>query len=245
MKDIINEELNYMKYLFGYKKGVVISEQTEGQIQNDDQYFNLLKTNGFKVPTDEEAKEFFAPSIFTMSRYTFVYINPETKGFTYKVKDGVFRVGYKSTFSPIENKDYPSVNDDISYPIKPEIISKYITNPRKVDKTWDLNSIIRSLDSIRNVWGPEPPTYPEGFIVLKNNQPVVAGTDKPLDQTIKNKINKTAKEQLAAARKNLQTIPDEEKQKQVTSFKFGNTYDNVNTYLDSVEQEGKNLKLIS
>lgn len=28
MKNILNEELNTMKYLFGYKKGVVISEQT-------------------------------------------------------------------------------------------------------------------------------------------------------------------------------------------------------------------------
>ena len=27
MKQNINEELNYMKYLLGYKKGVVISEQ--------------------------------------------------------------------------------------------------------------------------------------------------------------------------------------------------------------------------
>jgi len=27
-QEIINEELNKMKYLFGYKKGVVISEQS-------------------------------------------------------------------------------------------------------------------------------------------------------------------------------------------------------------------------
>ena len=245
MKDIINEELNYMKYLFGYKKGVVISEQTEGQIQNDNQYFNLLKTNGFKVPTDEEAKEFFDPSIFTMGKYAFVYINPETKGFTYKSKDGSFKIGYKSNFSPIENKEYPSVSQDLQYPLNPQHISTYITNPRKVDTRYDLNSIIRAIDSVRNVWGPEPPTYPEGFIVLKNNTPVVAGTDKPIDQTLKDKINKTAKEQLSKARQNLQSIPDEEKQKQITSFKFGNTYDNVTAYIDSVEQEGKNLKLIS
>jgi len=29
MKNILNEELNRMQYLFGYKKGMVISEQAE------------------------------------------------------------------------------------------------------------------------------------------------------------------------------------------------------------------------
>lgn len=34
MKNILNEELDSMKYLFGYKKGVVISEQSTGAVQS-------------------------------------------------------------------------------------------------------------------------------------------------------------------------------------------------------------------
>ena len=35
MKISINEELNYMKYLFGYQKGRVISEQYKPQLNPD------------------------------------------------------------------------------------------------------------------------------------------------------------------------------------------------------------------
>ena len=35
MKISINEELNYMKYLFGYQKGRVISEQYNPQLNKD------------------------------------------------------------------------------------------------------------------------------------------------------------------------------------------------------------------
>ena len=246
MKDTINEELNYIKYLFDYKKGVVISEQTTNEIQNDQQYFKLLTNNGFKIPTEQEAKEFFKPATFTISKYFFVYINQLTMAYTYKSKDNNrFVIGYKPKFSPIEDKEYPSETSLIEYPLSFDIIKKYITNPRKVDTSWDLNSIIRSIDKLRNIWGPEPPKYPEGFIILKNNVPVTAGSNKPLDQSVKDKINNLSKETIEDARKQLETLPTQEKQKQITSFKYGNTYNNIVAYIDSVEQEGKNLKLIS
>jgi len=38
MSKIINEELTYIKYLLGYKKGVVISEQNILLEQNEKQY---------------------------------------------------------------------------------------------------------------------------------------------------------------------------------------------------------------
>jgi len=49
MKKNINEELTRMKYLFGYEKGVVISEQVTGEIQNSNDVditgdINTIKT---------------------------------------------------------------------------------------------------------------------------------------------------------------------------------------------------------
>ena len=36
MKNIVNEELNYMKYLFDYQRGKVISEQTTNKLLEKD-----------------------------------------------------------------------------------------------------------------------------------------------------------------------------------------------------------------
>ena len=36
MKNIVNEELNYMKYLFDYQRGKVISEQTTNKVLEKD-----------------------------------------------------------------------------------------------------------------------------------------------------------------------------------------------------------------
>jgi hypothetical protein len=44
MKTNINEELNYIKFLFDYKKGVVVSEQ------------EVVTTNTTELPTDPEKK---------------------------------------------------------------------------------------------------------------------------------------------------------------------------------------------
>jgi hypothetical protein len=49
----INEELNYMKYLFGYKKGVVISEQKIIKEDEFDDVDDATETDDYDVTTDQ------------------------------------------------------------------------------------------------------------------------------------------------------------------------------------------------
>ena len=44
MKNIINEEINKINYLFGYKRGVVISEQTNSVADTKIEYIERLKS---------------------------------------------------------------------------------------------------------------------------------------------------------------------------------------------------------
>jgi hypothetical protein len=43
MKNIITEELGYMKYLFGYQRGVVVSEQTTRESPNKEHWEDVVK----------------------------------------------------------------------------------------------------------------------------------------------------------------------------------------------------------
>ena len=65
-KEIIKEELNQMKYLFGYKRGVVISEQEIDEDKLVVTPYTLEATNGNVKITDTKTKKSY---IYSLSAY--------------------------------------------------------------------------------------------------------------------------------------------------------------------------------
>ena len=62
-KEIIKEELNQMKYLFGYKRGIVISEQEMDEEKLIVSPYTLEARNGNVMVTDTKAKKVYVYSL--------------------------------------------------------------------------------------------------------------------------------------------------------------------------------------
>jgi hypothetical protein len=62
-KEIIKEELNQMKYLFGYKRGVIISEQEIDEEKLIVDPYTLEARNGNVMISDTDTKKVYAYSL--------------------------------------------------------------------------------------------------------------------------------------------------------------------------------------
>ena len=62
-KEIIKEELNQMKYLFGYKRGIVISEQEVDEEKLVVDPYTLEARNGNVMITEKNTKKVYAYSL--------------------------------------------------------------------------------------------------------------------------------------------------------------------------------------
>jgi hypothetical protein len=65
-KEIIKEELNQMKYLFGYKRGVIISEQEIDEDKLVVTPYTLEATGGYIKITDTKTKKSY---VYSLSAY--------------------------------------------------------------------------------------------------------------------------------------------------------------------------------
>lgn len=224
----LNENINRIKQMMG-----LILEEYIVNSQID--FIKLLSDNGFVKPTEQQAKDFFAPSSFTMSNYEWILLNFKTMAFVYKTKDGVF-IGYQKVFIPKENKIYDKEFNKINgYPIDINYIKKYITNPRNIDTSYDINSLVNLLDSTRDSWN--------GFKLVGNT--IKYGSEqKTLDDNIKKSISNGIKNNLNKVNTELNKLPEDIKNSKVTTQKYGETYNSIKDYISKIESEAKDLKLI-
>ena len=242
-------DLKRFKQLLESKLGDVkplVTEETTTLPQTEDEFKKLLTDNGFVIPNEEETVKFFSPATFTMSKYNWVYINKETKGYSYKSENRI-TFGLKSIYIPKEDKTYPTEFQSITgFPVTENnrrFIEKYITNPPKFDKSYDFDSILRTLDNTR-IWGPEPPEFPNGYIVQKNGKLYTAYNNQELQPTLKNTISNSVNTNLNLMKKVIEDLPQEEKTKPIVSPKSQQSFSNINDYMVKVETEAKDLGFI-
>ena len=231
---MISEEINRIKNIMG----IVLEQDSQklSNINSEEEYVSFLKKNGFKVPNQEYANSFFSASKVTLSLYEWLLINPKTKVYSYKDKSRQNIVlGRKSILSPKENKTYNGYSVPVTIPPKEDIIKEFITEPLIIDESHNLDSIIRLINDIRNVWGP-------GVIKIESGK--YKFNNKEINPEVVKTISKGTKTNIEKAKELVSNLPQEDTDKQVTS-KNGETYNNVNDYISKIETEAKELKLIS
>jgi hypothetical protein len=223
----LNEQINRIKSMMG-----LILESNE-PIPDENSLIELITNNGFKkVEKPEEVKKYG----FTLGLYDWMYINTERKTFTYKFKEDkkVF-IGVKSKYDHKNNKEYGSSFTSVNYPFYPINYDDYINAPI-VDETWDLDSIVKDLDSVRNLY--------VGFIVKDETtgKPKYVESNNPLKDEAITVMKQTIVEKLNSIKQNIEKyVSEEEKTKSITSEKDQKTYSNFNEYITFIENEAKNI----
>lgn len=223
----LNEQINRIKSMMG------LILEAEGSIPDENSLIELITNNGYKkVETPEEAKKYN----FTLNLYDWMYINTERKTFAYKLKEDkkVF-LGVKSKYDHKNNKEYGSSFTRVNYPMHPINYQDYINAPI-VDETWDLNSIVNDLDSVRNMY--------VGFIVKDETtgKPKYVESNNPLKDEAITVMKQTIAEKLNSIKQNIEKyVSEEEKTKSITSEKDQKTYSNFNEYITFIENEAKNI----
>jgi hypothetical protein len=111
-KRIIKEELNQMKYLFGYKRGIVISEQEMDEEKLIVSPYTLEARNGNVMVTDTKTKKVYAYSL---------------SAFGLKVTVNDFPGGNSISYSvPLKGSDTKEISNDSELP---KIIKANIGSP--------------------------------------------------------------------------------------------------------------------
>lgn len=230
----LNEQISRIRSMMG-----LITEE-EKIIQNEEEFVELVKNNGFELINDPAiAKEYN----FTLNLYDYIYINKETNAYLYKLKKvdspesaKVF-LGVKGWTNPKTNETIKSSWISGRFPVYPINYNDYLNLP-KVDKVYDLPSIIRDLDSIRNLY--------YGFVEKdeKTGKLISVETKEILDDNYVNVLKNMISERMVKNMENIEklTIP-EDKTTQIKSEKFDNTFNNIYDYHKFVEDEAKTLEL--
>ncbi len=169
-----------------------------------------------------------------MNDFQWLYINFDTKVYVYKFKKSPsIKFGQRAYFSPKENKDYPAIGYLIeSFPIQDwqkQKISELIIDKEKLDLGYDLDSVVRRIDSSRQIWGP-------GDITNENGQYFYKG--KPLNQDY-------VKSYITGTKFNVNEIPNlinslspEDLNKPITS-QNGEKFDTINDYFNQFKKEAQ------
>jgi hypothetical protein len=125
-----------------YLKQKLVIVESDSSPNNDSEYLNLIKDNGF-----------------TLKPYTtnmvWKYENDKTKVYTYKLKSGDIYLGQTQFFNPKTNLQIPSSVIRFKLPFVSEsnsswdeLMSKYIQSKNTFDPSWSLESINNQIEKI-------------------------------------------------------------------------------------------------
>jgi len=202
-------------------------------VTNEQELITVVADKGFKKLSDpNNAKK----HNIDLSKYNWIYYNPEIKAYLAKFKDNTTMFGLQSKFDPkTQNKipaNYKLVKE---YPLSLTEYEEFFNAPI-VDESFDLQSIVRDLDSIRNMY--------HGFIEKDDvtKKPRFTESKKLLSDTQIKVYVDSIKERMAPNMEYIEKLTQpEDKTKQVKSEKFGESFSSVYDYYKFVEKEAKDL----
>jgi hypothetical protein len=165
MKNIITEELGYMKYLFGYQRGVVVSEQTTRESTNKANWEDVVKY--YKANKDPNWKFFRKGDNGLSSRKENIFLQSPSYGTN-------------------DNYEGMSLWDDGNV---------FIYNKNKSRSTskgtweWDgTKPVIKFKDISKNASGYVQPTDTDWSVVTKDNKVIGLNSKGPLVKQVQREL---------------------------------------------------------
>lgn len=225
--------MNLQENIQRIKKMMGLNEDTSTNVTNEKDLINNLLSKGYQKLNDPNVAKNYK---IDLSKYTWIYYKPQNKTYLAKFKDNTTMFGVQSKFDPKTETKIPSNYKLVkSYPIDLTEYEEFFNAPI-VDESFDLLSIVRDLDSIRNMY--------HGFIEKDEatKKPRFVESKKFLsDSQIKVYID-SIKERMIPNMEYINKLNQpEDKTKQVKSEKFGDSFNNIYDYYKFVEKEAKGL----
>jgi hypothetical protein len=236
----LNEQLNRIKSMMGLINEKtpnvgVITDYIENfkNITNEKDLISILTSRGFEKIEDLEIAKTYK---LDLNKYKWVYYNPKRKSYLAKFKDDDTMFGLQSKFDPkTQTKTSAAFKNVKGYPLDLTQYDEFLSAP-EIDESYDLPSIVRDLDSIRNMYHGfiEKDKVTGKIVYVESKKELSDGAIKVYKDSMieRMKPNMSYIEKL--------TSP-EDKTKQVKSEKFGNTFNNIYEYYKFVEKETKDL----
>lgn len=235
-KNIISE-INRAKVLMG-----LIVEDLSKTINDEQSYIKYLEENGFERMNPSVAQDAklvsdkFLPSKFNINESTWFFLNKETNSYSMKwKKNGDITLGTFGNYLPKEGKRDPRRWTTISeFPAQLSNMDEFIKP--NIDLNWDAQSLSHRLDTAKG-------SYHEYYIKNDQGKLVDKTTNKVVDPKWVEGIKRGILHVINEVTQILQTLPEEEQGKSITSKQFGKTYSNVIEYIDEIKNDAIELGL--
>ena len=200
MKKIITEELGYMKYLLGYTRGVVISEQpTPAGYDNQDDLNKItdkLKSFRFKYTGQETPDVFLTPGFTPITTpwedVVKYYEGNKDPNWKFNKKKKIESGGKMYDFVKVDSTD---ANDANAYMDVYDDGDVYIFNKGQgtsyIRAKWEWNGtkpVIKFKDISKNASGYVQPTDTDWSAVTENNKIIGLNAKGPLVKEVQRKL---------------------------------------------------------